>query len=42
MENVLKDNAYVMKMVKKYQVNYILIDEEYQVEIDLSRERIKQ
>lgn len=42
MENVLKDNEYVMKMAKKYQVNYILIDEEYQVEIDLSQERIKQ
>ncbi len=42
LENVLKDNEYVMKMAKKYQVNYKLIDEEYQVEIDLSQERIKQ
>ena len=29
LESVLQDNAYVLEQVKKYGVNYVLIDEEY-------------
>lgn len=35
MENVLADNLKVLSFVKQYEVNYILIDEEYKVSISL-------
>lgn len=35
-EDVLTDNAYYLKMVKKYKLNYILIDHEYNVDINLN------
>ena len=34
-ETVLKDNARYLKLAKKYNVNYILINEDYEKEIDL-------
>lgn len=34
-ELVLEDNMYYLEMCKKYGCNYILIDESYQVEIEL-------
>ena len=44
MESLLKDNKDVLEQCVRYEVNYILIDEEYQVDIeydseDLSGER---
>ena len=33
MENILKDNAKVMESVQKYDVNYVLIDDEYKVDL---------
>lgn len=35
MENLLKDNKDVLEQCVRYEVNYILIDEGYQVEIEL-------
>lgn len=35
MESVLADNAKVLKEAQKHNVNYILIDDEYQISIDL-------
>ena len=35
MENVLNDNRRVLELVQKYKVNYILIDETYEIDIDL-------
>jgi 2-phosphoglycerate kinase len=35
LESVLKDNAYVLEMVKKHNVNYLLIDNEYKIDIEL-------
>ncbi len=35
MESVLKDNAEVFKQCRAYKVNYILIDEEYQVDMEV-------
>lgn len=35
MENVLEENARVLKRAQKYNVNYILIDDEYKITIDL-------
>ena len=35
MESVLEDNAEMLKMVQKYGVNHILIDDRYDVEIEL-------
>lgn len=35
MEVVLKDNAEVLKQCQKYGVNYILIDEKYQIDIEV-------
>jgi len=35
MENVLRDNARVLELCQKHKVNYILIEDEYQVEIEL-------
>lgn len=34
-ETVLRDNAETLKQCQKYKVNYILIDGEYQIDIDL-------
>ena len=33
MESVLEDNANMLVLAEKYQVNYVLIDEEYEVEV---------
>ena len=32
-ENVLNDNKVVLELVKKYDVNYILVDEKYEFDI---------
>ncbi|MDE7326631.1 MAG: ATP-binding protein [Lachnospiraceae bacterium] len=34
-ETMLRDNTRILEECKKYKVNYLLIDEEYQVDIDL-------
>ena len=34
-EGALKENALILTLVKKHNVNYILIDDEYNVDIDL-------
>ena len=36
MESVLEDNAQCLKLAIKYKVNYVLIDDEYKIHIDLS------
>ncbi len=36
MKSVLTDNTYYLEMCQKYGSNYILIDDCYEVEIDLS------
>lgn len=35
LESVLADNAQMLEMAKAYHVNYILIDEKYEIDIDL-------
>ena len=35
MESVLSDNAQVLKAVKKHKVDYLLIDDKYEIDIDL-------
>ncbi len=35
MEVVLRDNSKIWEQCQKYKVNYILIDEEYQVDVEL-------
>lgn len=35
MEMVLRDNAEILEQCEKYKVNYILIDDEYQIDIEL-------
>ena len=35
MESVLEDNAQVLELAQKYNVNYVLIDDEYKINIDL-------
>lgn len=35
MENILEDNAQFLKLAIKHNVNYILIDDEYKINIDL-------
>ena len=35
LESVLKDNAEILSLVQKYNLNYILIDDSYDFEIDL-------
>ena len=35
MENVLADNAEVLALAKKHNVNFILIDDQYEINIDL-------
>lgn len=34
-EDVLKDNADYLQGAKKYRLNYVLINEQYKIEIDL-------
>ena len=33
LENVLDDNAHVLELAKKYDVNYILIDDKYEIDV---------
>ena len=35
MESVLEDNANMLVLAEKYQVNYVLIDDEYEVDIEM-------
>lgn len=35
MEQVLEDNAYMLEGARKYHVNYLLIDEKYEIEIEI-------
>lgn len=35
MESVLLDNAQVLELAQKHKVNYLLIDDEYEIDIDL-------
>ena len=35
LESLLKDNAKMLELVKAYHANYILIDEDYEIKIDL-------
>lgn len=35
MENILKDNAQFLKLSEKYNVKYVLIDDKYEIDIDL-------
>ena len=35
MESVLEDNAEILKLAKVHNVNYILIDDKYEINIDL-------
>lgn len=35
METVLRDNAEILKQCRNYKLNYLLIDDEYQVDIEL-------
>ena len=37
MESVLSENAQMLEFAKKYNVNYILIDDKYEINIELSR-----
>lgn len=34
-ENVLRDNAEMLELCQAYHVNYLLIDEDYQIDIAL-------
>ena len=34
-ESVLKDNASYLELAQKYNVNYVMIDEDYKIEIEL-------
>ncbi len=35
MESVLEDNAQFLKLAEKYNVKYVLIDDKYEIDIDL-------
>lgn len=35
MESVLEDNAQFLQLAKRYNVNYVLIDDKYEINIDL-------
>ena len=35
LENILTDNAQVLKLAQKHKVNYILIDDKYEIDIEL-------
>ena len=37
MESVLEDNAQFLKLAQKHGVNYVLIDDEYEINIDLEK-----
>lgn len=37
MENVLKDNARFLELAQKHGVNYVLIDNKYEINIDLEK-----
>lgn len=39
METVLRDNAEILKQCQNYKVNYLLIDDEYQVDIELFNQK---
>ena len=39
MESVLQDNAQFMKLAKEYNVDYVLIDDTYEIEIDIHKGR---
>lgn len=39
MESVLRDNAQFLEFAQKYGVSYTLIDNEYEIPIDLLREK---
>ena len=39
MESVLQDNAQFMKLAKEYNVDYVLIDDMYEIEIDIHKGR---
>lgn len=36
LESVLKDNSRMLEMAKKHDVNHVLIDDKYEIDIDLS------
>lgn len=35
METVLRDNAEILEQCQIYKIDYLLIDEEYQIDIEL-------
>ena len=35
LETVLRDNKYILEKAQKYKVNYILIDDKYEIDVDL-------
>ena len=35
LESVLKDNSHILELAKKHNVNYVLIDEKYEIDINL-------
>lgn len=35
LENVLNDNAQILELAQKHNVNYVLIDDKYEIDIDL-------
>ena len=35
LESVLKDNSHILELAKTHNVNYVLIDDKYEIEIDL-------
>ena len=35
MESILEDNVQFLKLAEKYNVNYVLIDDKYEIDIDL-------
>ena len=37
LESVLEDNTVMLDLAQKYKVNYVLIDDEYKIEIDLEK-----
>lgn len=37
LESVLEDNAQILKLAQKNSVNYILIDDEYKIDVDLKK-----
>lgn len=35
LETVLKENAEILSLAQKYKANYILIDDKYEIDIDI-------